>query len=1201
MSKSLIKHKEKYEYELRDSDIYEEVKSYIYMKDGFNIRDTEIFFSIENKKKYEALKNHFECHTFRIKYNHYSRFFNLDDLANEKANSLLDYNISRIDKKENTAYQKIPLDTEISSGVNVKKLENYTLKITYNDIVNTPFSLPTYPVIELEKPNGSIIHYVKQTNTLLFNGRNGYYNIRDVISKGLLVYQDQYPITVNGEEKMLKDVLLFNNTVVGKLECTNKYYLDDTETVTAKIMDSDFDINLGVFAILEREEDILYYEDVDKIIGNLTYNEYMNGDIIFSKDSNKLKMVTKVCMIDLDINNIIYSYDAPDTEKLGTLWFDIAMSALRIYDGSSWKLMSKPSLQTMCKKIELDRKFGVGGDNYLEVYGFNDPEEFSTVEMVVSSPLIYDVGFAIGDMFVDSVFVNGSEIDSYTDSTEGVHLDKPLIRGDLFQAIITKKKNFEWIDGHVLNYNYIMLSYPFVITHVKKLLINNVEYKVDSIDQNRLPVKDLIKANNGEIIVNPCDRVRAKVKTSTTISGAYPDFKVEYEENKDEVELPFEMKQNRFDNLIITNNGKEVIINPQVILQEEDLFAYYSALEPTKLRFSRKILPEDSILVQFIKHTDCEFGKESLFENSLTLKDLSDKLILDSVMSFEDPTLTLNYTLQRIDDIINNTTGQGSDGIGGSGDSSDGSGKLDIDSIVDKVIIGSMNVGTKTEDEKLQELIDSVCKPSNPDISENFLNNKPMPAPVPDKYRPLLARPSNTYMKPTINMVIKNSSSYRKYNLTFTNMYMQARGELKKFLYGLNSQLSQVIADLTATREALRSMIHYLCNTLCLEEILKTLVSGFNSLVNGISKLGSLAKGDSLGKLKGLMSNLKDKLENTLKNLGASIKDMIGLAKDAAIAAWGSAKALVMNAVGQAMDLFNDIKGKLKDAWDSIKGLFNKFKKTKIGKEVGKSKKSSFWDKLKGMMSKVGGFIKKGIAAMKKALGNLGKSLKDMWDKIKNFDYKGFFKSLSVEDIINFICNTLLKGLLKALDDILDILRYLQKRFQGFLNRLFAENYRSPFRDLQYLQTMSNFFKSHINICQILRELWADPGSYTLAKFLKRTTNLETIFRQWKHNKNVLKNMGKKFNILGKGGLMGPGAISDVAGAGNALTNSILTMDELFGMNEKTIETIISNLKRAFTLNFKATTGSILDKNAMSKQLFDADRFKSMGKKLIPW
>ena len=1200
MSNTVFKHKEKYEYELRTSDSYEEVKSYIYMKDGFNIKDTEIFFSIENKKKYEALKNNFECHTFRIKYNHYSRFFNLDDLAEERSNSLLDYNISRIDKKENVAYQKIPLDTEISSGVNIKKLENYTLKITFNDMVNNTFSLPQYPIIELEKPNGNIIHYIKETNTLLFNGPKGYLTIRDVISKGLLVYQDVYPVTINGIDKYLKDVLIYNNTIVGKLECTNKYYLDDTEAVTAKIMDSDFDIGLGVFAVLEKEEDVLYYSDADKIIGNLTYNEYLNGDIIFSKETNKLKMVTKEGMINLDINNIIYSYDAPDTDNLGTLWFDIAMSSLRIFDGSSWKLMSKPSLQTLCKKIELDRKFGVGGDNYLEVYGFNDPEEFKTVEMVISSPLIYDVGFAIGDQFVDSVFINGTEIDSYTDSTEGVHLDKPLIRGDLFQAITTKKKNFEWVDGHVLNYKYIMLSYPFVITHVKKLLINNIEYKINKIDQNRIPVKELVEVNQGDIILNPCDKVRAKVKTSTVISSAYPDFKVEYAENRDEVELPFEMKQNRFDNLIVTNNGKEVIVNPQVILQEEDLFAYYSALEPTKLKFSRKILPEDSILVQFIKHTDCEFGKESLFENSLTFKDLSDKLILDSVMTFEDPTLTLNYTLQKIDDIINKTPSQDSGG-NSSGNNDNTNNGIDIDNTVGQIIIGGMNVDTKTEDEKLQELIDSICKPSNPDISENFLNNRPMPAPIPNKYRPIYARPSNTYMKPTINVIIKNSSSYRKYNLEFTNMYMASRNQLKEYLYGLNSQLSQVISDLVATRDALRNMIHYLCNTLCLEEILKTLVAGFSSLVSGISQLGSLFKGDALGKLKGLMSGLKDKLANTLKDLGASIKDLIGLARDAALAAWGSVKALVMNTVAQAMDMFNDIKGKLKDAWDAIKGLFNKFKKTEIGKKVGKNKKSSIWDKLKGMMSKVGGFIKKGIAAMKKALGNLGNHLKDMWDKIKNFDYKGFFKSLSIEDIINFICNTLLKNLLKALDDIIDILRYLQKRFQGFLNRLFAENYRSPFRDLNYLTTMSNFFKSHINICQILRELWADPGSYTLAKFLKRTTNLETIFRQWRHNKNVLKNMGKKFNILGKGGVMGPGMISDVAGAGNALTNSILTMDELFGMNEKTIETIISNLKRAFTLNFKATTGSILDKNAMSKQLFDTDRFKSMSKKLVPW
>ena len=58
--------------------------------------------------------------------------------------------------------------------------------------------------------------------------------------------------------------------------------------------------------------------------------------------------------------------------------------------------------------------------------------------------------------------------------------------------------------------------------------------------------------------------------------------------------------------------------------------------------------------------------------------------------------------------------------------------------------------------------------------------------------------------------------------------------------------------------------------------------------------------------------------------------------------------------------------------------------------------------------------------------------------------------------------------------------------------------------------------------------------------------------------------MAGNFNPLNNGSSSNRGKITDLAGVGNALTNSILMMDELAGINEKTIERIIANLKRAF-------------------------------------
>ncbi len=134
------------------------------------------------------LYSHSKLHTFRIKYNSYSRFFGLEELSNEIKNNLLDYSIFDVIKKDKTVFQKVPLNTMISTKSNKKKnLNNYILKINYNDMVKTTFDLPNNPIVEYEKEDGNIIHYINEANTLLFNSKdNKYLNIKDVIVNGLL-------------------------------------------------------------------------------------------------------------------------------------------------------------------------------------------------------------------------------------------------------------------------------------------------------------------------------------------------------------------------------------------------------------------------------------------------------------------------------------------------------------------------------------------------------------------------------------------------------------------------------------------------------------------------------------------------------------------------------------------------------------------------------------------------------------------------------------------------------------------------------------------------------------------------------------------------------------------------------------------------------------------------------------------------------
>ena len=1236
------KHQEKVSFEITNVSDYSEDIRYIYMKDGFNIKDGQIYFDLDNKKKYDNLLNTCKLHTFRIKYNSYSRFFSLNELSNEIKNNLLDYSIFDVSKKDKMVSQKVPLNTMISTGSNKKKnLNNYVLKINYNDMVKTTFDLPDNPIIEYEKENGNIVHYINEANTLLFNSKdNKYLNIKDVIVNGLLKYMDSF--TIPNTNITVKNALVYNNQVVGTIENQNKLFISDSLIPSVNIHGSNLEIDIGLNATLENTEEIVYYPEVDKLIGKSSYNEYVNGDIIYFKDNNTLNLLTKDGIKNITLDNIIYSYDVPDDYNSADLWYDMSMSCIRLYDGFNWKNLSRPSLETICKKIELDNKYLNSSNNYLEVYGYDSTEEFMTLEMTISNEITKDIQFKIDDNFIQSVFINGDEVYDYKEAAYGIHLLSPSLKSDLVQIIMSKDKEFEWVTGNVLNNTTISLSYPFDINHVRKLLINDIEYTVLNIDQNKIHIKDLKESKEQDIILNTCDRVVAKVRKSEAYSKAYPDFVVNYEPNTKIIKLPFNISENRFDQIMITNNSKEVIINPEVIYFPDDLYAYYSVNNPYEVSFNRYIQETDSIVIQFIKHEPCSFNPESMFDGQNTLKDISDKLILDSIVNFEDPKLQLNYILQKIEEnIIENNV---------------------VDKIYDEIIIGGITMDTQTEEEKLQDLIDSVAKPSNPDISENVIVNKPMPPNIDD---PILARPSNTIVRPVINIVSKNPSKNNKYNLDFTNKYMDVRNDLKGYLFDLNRKFSQTVWELTNLRNALREMIHYLCNTLCLKEIVKTIMEAFNALTSGIASLTDLINSDMLDKLKGLGQSLKDAFKNGLDKFKNMASDLFGLAKDKLMEYWGAFKTLTGNLIDKGLNMISGALDKINAIMDSIMGLYNKFKKTKIGLNIGKFKlpswklalpkfsgldwpslkfpklsmpnfnfnginwswssgnginwssgnginwgsikasfgklKTNMFDAIRRSLNKVGQFMKDTLNKIKEALGNIGSNLKEMWNKLKNFDYKSMFKSLTIENIIDFICKKLLQSLLDMLDGTLDVLRHLQRRFQNFIYKAFADNYRSPFKDLDYLKTLSNFFRSHINICDILRELWGKPDTFTLSAFIKRVTNLDRIFSEWKHNKRIIKNMAGNFNPLNNGSSSNKGKITDLAGVGNALTNSILMMDELAGINEKTIERIIANLKRAFSINFKTTIGSILDKQAMSKQIFDPKKFNNLAKKIVPF
>lgn len=1231
------KHQEKVSFEITNVSDYSEDIRYIFMKDGFNIKDGQIFFDLDNKRKYDNLLNTCKLHTFRIKYNSYSRFFGLEELSNEIKNNLLDYSIFDVIKKDKTVFQKVPLNTMISTKSNKKKnLNNYILKINYNDMVKTTFDLPNNPIVEYEKEDGNIIHYINEANTLLFNSKdNKYLNIKDVIANGLLKYMDSF--TIPNTSITAKNALIYNNQVVGTIENQNKIFINDSLIPSINIHGSNLEIDIGLNATLENSEEILYYPEVDKLIGKTSYNEYVNGDVIYFKDNNTLNLLTKEGIKNITLDNIIYSYDVPDSYDNADLWYDMSMSCIRLYDGFNWKNLSRPSLETICKKIELDNKYLNSSDNYLEVYGYDSTEEFMTLEMTISNEIAKDIQFKIDDNFIQSVFINGTEIYDYKEAAYGIHLLSPLLKSDLVQIIMSKDKEYEWVTGNVLNNTTISLSYPFDINHVRKLLINDIEYTVLNVDQNKIHIKDLKESRDQDIILNTCDRVVAKVRKSESFSKAYPDFIVNYEPNTKVIKLPFNISENRFDQIMITNNSKEVIINPEVIYFPDDLYAYYSVNNPYEVSFNRYIQETDSIVIQFVKHEPCSFNPESMFDGQNTLKDISDKLILDSITNFEDPKLQLNYILQKIEEnIVENNV---------------------VDKIYDEIIIGGITMDNKTEEEKLQELIDSVAKPSNPDISENIIVNKPMPPNIDD---PILARPSNTIVRPVINIVSKNPAKNNKYNLEFTNNYMSFRNDLKSYLFDINRKFSQTVWELTNLRNALREMIHYLCNTLCLKEIVKTIMEAFNALTSGLASLMDLISSDMLDKLKGLGQSLKDAFKNGYDKFKNMASDLIGLAKDKLMEYWGAFKTLTGNLIDKGLNMISGALDKINAIIDSVMGIYNKFKKTKIGLNIGKFKmptwklampkfsninwpdlkfpkwnipqwnpnfnfkgfswgsgggginwkglKSSFGKMKKNMfdsigksLNKVGQFMKDTLNKIKDALGNIGSNLKEMWDKLKNFDYKSMFKSLTIENIIDFICKKLLQGLLDMLDGTLDVLRHLQRRFQNFIYKAFADNYRSPFKDLDYLKTLSNFFRSHINICNILREMWGKPDTFTLAAFIKRVTNLDRIFSEWKHNKRIIKNMAGNFNPLNNGSSSNRGKITDLAGVGNALTNSILMMDEMAGINEKTIERIIANLKRAFSINFKTTIGSILDKQAMSKQIFDPKKFNNLAKKIVPF
>lgn len=1219
---------EKIDYSILTKTNYKEVEDYLFLNDGFVISDSSILYSPSIKNKVDQMEENFKFRRYRLRYDNLSLFFSDDDIKNNDINSLLEYKITDYIRSEKMLYQSVPANTYIVCSDGSKfNLNNYQLSISYENIVKNKFYLNELPTLEDNK----LVHYLTESNSILFSGNRKYIDIKEAILDGHVTLFKNYSYINGSKNIVLENILIYNNKIIGKLINNNELSLNNKNHPSIKISGYNYDISYGITSMEENIETLIYYEDIDSLIGSSTFNEYQIGDIIYYSDANKLFLCQYNGLLEIDFKNIIFSYESPKDLKNGLLWFNLSLSTVNLFNGDFWVQLSKVSLKMLNKKISIDKMIKSYNKEYsLEIYAFDKKDNFKTVEMYVTKNVVTDIEFDLNEWFVESVYINGEETYDFHEASWGIHLFNPIDRGDYIQIIISRNKNYEWVIGNVENNDTIVIDHPYEVESVKNLIINGKSYKINNINHNRLKIKDIDNNYSEPLILNECDRIYAKVKLSKNSSNVYPSFNVEFRPSCKEIEIPFYSPEHRFDKFMITNNGEPVIVNPQIILQQDRLYAYYDTRFPYKVSFSRYIRKEDNINIQFVPHKICKFNPETFLTGVSTKNDINNNIIINAFNSFEDEKISSVFLYDEIgriseeisaeDEILfsqfeNNgvlnqkcscIVGEENNGSDDQEDEEDGTkpvltpkpGDITADEYIptenqySKTSMSLPDINLGSNDTSIEDMIQTVTINSNPDITSKAILEKPTPS---SSNKPVLCKPSRTKLNPVVKVYLIDNERYSKYNLKVTRQYFKKKDELQNYLVGISEKFANMVENLARIRDSLRAMVNYICNILCIAEILKSIIEIFRSIVKAIEALVNFSWSKLFEKIDNIIRKICKNIENFFKKLARSLLNILN---DIASAIEKFIKS-IQNALTKAAEWIEDACKKIKEAFDKaaesldkIKSIFNLFDITTIGLKIGSFFKKIL-DAIVKSIKKVFEIVFKAVSEFFKLFGKLFDLLSNLKLKISNFasNFKNMTLSISIDAIMDLICNKILGSILNIFDAIIDVLDYLQKRFQDFLNKLFADRYRPRGSIINKMVAAGDFFKDHIDLCDILSEM-LNEKDFTLAGFIKRVTNLYKLFNNWEHNRDIMDELIRSGNTDGD-------AVEGLAGAVTDLENLFVSIDELFGMNKKTIGKLIKKLYKGFIPNFKKTTESVVDVQAMSKQLFDVEKFENFYKKLI--
>lgn len=1175
------KHSDKRYFSILKNTNYSNIDDYLLLKDGFNIIGNSITFDMDVKESIDRLKDKYKFIKYRLQYGSNSVFFHEENLKEYNKSNIYNYYVYDTDFKNKSIKHTYPIDLSFKTITEEKiTLNNHILNILYDEIIENNIN------DSIKKEN--YIYYDKKLKSVFIYIHSEYKNIIDLIVSGDIILIENYDYN----DSIIENALIFNNKIIGNLSKNEKFlYVDDSLYPTISINGFAFNLFEGLSSFIDETEEFLYYPTIDKMIGTKTYNEYETGDIIYIKELNDIFIVSREGLIKIDKNNIIYSFDYPDfsnNSDIGRIWIDKNSSTLNIFNGDIWISMNSIPLDLLGEKIVSERNFGLENKNksLLEVYGYNNQNELNILSMIIPKDMTMDIEFPIDVNFIDSVFINGNEVYAYDDATYGIHLHNPLLKGDKIDIIYSNKKKYLWVSGNELDSKSLILSNPYDITFVKKLFLNEDEYFVKKSNNNIIKVEDLIYSSDmsGILSLDPCSRIYAKVRIDQTkLSQIYPTFSVEYKENLKEIVLPFEVKNSQFDNIMVTNKGEEVLINPRIILYPNKLYAFYDSNNPTKIKFNRYLEEEDCVNIQYVSHKKCKFSPSTYFENSTNDSDIEDKIIIDSILSFEDELTSLPLLYEEIEKQYDISEED----------------KSNIDRSLTIGSLPSISLDKNSSINHIDNLIENSTLKSNPDISLSAAINRNMPS---KSEKPIMARPSRFIEKPIIIKKSKNNKKFNKYYFEVTNSFMEFRDKVKKYLEQFSKYLKMSSDSLTRIRDSFQALINYICNMLCLEDLLKAAAKILDNIMKGIESLLNLSLTEMLNKIKNMLESITKKIKESISKLW----EMIEIYVDSLVQKIKDFVNGVMIGIDKAIDsAVNAIEGVIdtvNGALSKIQGLFNLFTWTKIGKSIGQFFVDTI-QQIMGLFSRIFLSVEKFFLNLFQKTEFIKKRLKNVNEQILKWstdDFKISFKRISfstyIDGIMDLICNKILGNILDTLTDIIDVLNYLQKRYQDFIDKTFSVKYKSKLNDLDSLITAGNFFKSYVNICDILKEMLL-TNDLTLAGFIKRVTNLEKIVKTWIHNKNILKKIANN-QLIGDGNRNGEA--NDFSSAMQLITNSALGMDELIGIwkNPSAIIKIVNNLKRAYIPNFQSKSESIIDTQAMSKQLFDYEKFKNLSKKI---